>query len=87
MQVGLDVGLEFSKICPKFGNWVSSFLQVIQVIKRPIKECISKPAITQTTGAKSSKLGLQLVIALKKTCTKFGVLTYLALQKKGYKSK
>ena len=78
----MDVGLEFSTICSKFGDLVSSDLQVIEGRKTPKNRCISKPSIPQTTKAKTSKLGSQLVIALRKTCAKFRLFTYLGSKKK-----
>ena len=57
-------------------------LQVIEGRKTPKSRCISKPSILQTTKAKTSKLWSQLVIALTKTCAKFGVFTYAGSEKK-----
>ena len=78
----MDVGLELSKICPKFGDLVSSSLQVIEGRKTPKNRCISKSSISQTTKAKTFKLGSQLIIASIKACAKFGVFTYLGSKKK-----
>ena len=85
LRVGVDVGLEFSKICPKFGVLVSSSLEVIEVRKTPKSRYVSKPSISQTTSAKTSKLGARLGIALTNTCAKFGLWTYFGSEKNSLK--
>ena len=78
----MNVDLELSKICSKFGDLVTSDLQVIEGRKTPKNRYISKPPISQVTKAKTSKLGPQLVIALTKTCAKFGVCSFFCCKKK-----
>ena len=81
LQVGIDVGFELSNICPKFGDLIRSSLEVTEVRKIPKCRYISKPAISETTCAKTLKLRQQLGIALGKTCAKFGVCTSFGSKK------
>ena len=57
-------------------------LQVIEGRKTPKSRCISKPSILQTTKAKTSKLGSQLVIALTKLVQSLEFLPMLVRKKK-----